>query len=115
MRWIGSYIHQRYPRVAFFQFFFGVVVFALIAGRRLAVNPPQDIVDTIEAFIRAGSFAMIAFGVTGGIGTMILLGRDWTEWPRFASGFFVGLEKQVRFEKSVAPQKVYRICRCTSG
>ena len=79
MRWIGSFINQRYPRVAFFQFAFAAVVFAVFGLRRLAVNPPNDGLELITALIRAGSFSMIAFGITGGIATMVLMMRDWNE------------------------------------
>ena len=40
MRWIGSFINQRYPRVAFFQFALAAVVFAVFGMRRLVVDPP---------------------------------------------------------------------------
>ena len=77
MRWIGSFINQRYPRVAFFQFAFAAIIFAVFGMRRLVVNPPHDGLQLLSALIRAGSFSMIAFGNTGGIATMILLTRDW--------------------------------------
>lgn len=77
MRWIGSFINQRYPRVAFFQFAFAAVVFAVFGLRRLVVDPPYDGLQLLSALIRAGSFSMIAFGITGGIATMILLSREW--------------------------------------
>ena len=52
LRWIGSFIKERYPRVAFFQFAASVVVLALYGLRRLVVKPPGDVVDAIEIFIR---------------------------------------------------------------
>lgn len=109
MRWIGSYIHQRYPRVAFFQFSCSVVVFALVAGRRLTINPPQDSVEVIEAFIRAGSFAMIAFGGMGGIGTMFLLCRDWKQ------GHDRRISEAERIEKAKIDQEEQRLRREASA
>ena len=76
LRWIGSLIKDKYPRIAFFQFASSMTVLALYGLRRLVVNPPSDIVDAIEIFLRGGSFAMITFGIMGGLTAMYLLARE---------------------------------------
>jgi hypothetical protein len=76
MRWFGSYTQYRYPRVSFFQYSVGISVFGLLALRRLSVDPPYDGLQVISALVRAGAFGMIAFGITGGIATVFLMGSD---------------------------------------
>ncbi len=77
LRWAGSYINKRYPGVEYYQFATAIIVFGLIALRRLIVDPPYDGLECIAALVRAASFGMIGFGLAGGIGTLILMAAEW--------------------------------------